>query len=393
MILQFVRFSVIAFASLLLASCATRPQFAAGTACETSVIRVTDQFAGARRGTCTVLSPNRVRLEIRPENPPPINDSPWYAFRLEPKVATSVHVTLAYVDGHHRYWPKQSTDGVVWSRLDTARVEEKKNGRSAKLEVVLNDEPVYIAAQELVLPSLFDEWSDELAKRNDVSKTTLGESSRGRPIFVLDANSQNRDTLLIVGRQHPPEITGSIAFMAFAETVFGSSELAKRFREQFRVVGVPFLNPDGVVAGHWRNGPGGVDLNRDWGPFTQPETQLIEGLLADLDDAGARIRVFLDFHSTQRNVFYTQNDEFVTDPPGFMPAWLANAKARIQNYDFQNQPGPVGEQANSKNYMYKRYGIPTATYEVGDETDRTATRDAAQIFAEELMKLMLLQDY
>jgi predicted deacylase len=188
-------------------------------------------------------------------------------------------------------------------------------------------------------------------------------------------------------------VTGSVAFQAFAATVFGNSELAQRFRERFRIVGVPFLNPDGVIDGHWRHNLGGVDLNRDWGPFTQPETQLIENLLAELDAAGAKIRVFLDFHSTQRNVFYTQNDEFVTDPPGFTPLWLGNAAARIDNYEFQNQPGPVGEQANSKNYMYKRYGIPTATYEVGDETDREATRAAAGIFAEELMKLMLLQDY
>jgi hypothetical protein len=33
------------------------------------------------------------------------------------------------------------------------------------------------------------------------------------------------------------------------------------------------------------------------------------------------------------------------------------------------------------------------TYEVGDETDRNATRDAAQVFAEEMMQLMLDQGY
>jgi len=39
--------------------------------------------------------------------------------------------------------------------------------------------------------------------------------------------------------------------------------------------------------------------------------------------------------------------------------------------------------------MYRRYGIPAATYEVGDETDRAATQRAAVVFAEELMALML----
>jgi hypothetical protein len=39
--------------------------------------------------------------------------------------------------------------------------------------------------------------------------------------------------------------------------------------------------------------------------------------------------------------------------------------------------------------MYKRYGIPSVTYEVGDETDRLATETAAVVFAEEFMKLLL----
>jgi hypothetical protein len=39
--------------------------------------------------------------------------------------------------------------------------------------------------------------------------------------------------------------------------------------------------------------------------------------------------------------------------------------------------------------MYRRYGVPSGTYEVGDETDRDAARAAAVIFAEELMTLML----
>jgi hypothetical protein len=36
-------------------------------------------------------------------------------------------------------------------------------------------------------------------------------------------------------------------------------------------------NPDGVDKGHWRLNDGGVDLNRDWGPFTQPETGMSNG--------------------------------------------------------------------------------------------------------------------
>jgi len=150
--------------------------------------------------------------------------------------------------------------------------------------------------------------------------------------------------------------------------------------------------PAWLRPGHWRNNLGGVDLNRDWGPFTQPETKLIADLLDDLDTDGSRVRLFIDFHSTHRNLFYTQDDSSVTDPPGFARTWLGNSEPRLHDYPFTNEARPSSDTANGKNYMYKRYGIPSMTYEVGDETDRGAARAAAQVFAEEMMSLMLSPD-
>jgi predicted deacylase len=146
-----------------------------------------------------------------------------------------------------------------------------------------------------------------------------------------------------------------------------------------------------VIGGNWRHNLGVTDLNRDWGPFRQPETQLVEQLLDRLDHDDRKVRVFLDFHSTRKNVFYTQNDANPTEPPHFTRNWLENAKPRIENYTFNYEENPVDNIGVAKNYMYKRYGIPSSTYEVGDETDRAAIIAAARIFAEELMELMLAE--
>ena len=59
----------------------------------------------------------------------------------------------------------------------------------------------------------------------------------------------------------------------------------------------------------------------------------------------------------------------------------------------RNSEGPTTNAVVAKNYIYTRYGIPSVTFEVGDETDRNATRAAAVVFAEELMKLMLSLEY
>lgn len=75
-----------------------------------------------------------------------------------------------------------------------------------------------------------------------------------------------------------------------------------------------------------------MDLNRDWGPFTQPETLLVRDLLNDLDSSNSRVRLFLDFHSTRHNLFYTQTEEDITLPENFASNWFAKARPRLEKY-------------------------------------------------------------
>ena len=67
----------------LLASCATS-SYRPGVVCAAAGFSVTDNFEGARRGKCSILSDDHVAIEIRPESDGYINDSPWYAFKVEP---------------------------------------------------------------------------------------------------------------------------------------------------------------------------------------------------------------------------------------------------------------------------------------------------------------------
>lgn len=85
-------------------------------------------------------------------------------------------------------------------------------------------------------------------------------------------------------------------------------------------------------------------------------------------------------------------------PPGITRAWLDAATPRIVDYSFTDEgrdgpSTPLAERPEStkvsKNYVYWKFGIPSVTYEVGDETDRKAIKESAVIFAEELMRVML----
>ncbi|MDX1515459.1 MAG: amidohydrolase family protein [Woeseiaceae bacterium] len=379
-------------ALFIVTSCAVGPTYPAGTPCESDAAAIVDGFDAARRGTCRAQAANRFELLIEPEDEPPINDSPWYAFRIEPRRPGQLTITLRYRDGHHRYPPMFSHDGRTWLPIDADDVDVSDDGATARIALMLDRRPVFVAARAPVTEDHYSAWFGRARQRGTATAAVIGHSVAGRPIRYLDSGGDSDDVILLVGRQHPPEVSGASALFVFAETLLGRSELAVHFRGRYRVIVVPLLNPDGVEAGHWRHNLNGVDLNRDWGPFTQPETQAVRDLLDELDASGKRVRLFLDFHSTKRNVFYTQNDEFPTDPPRFMKRWLDRVQPRLDFYPFDNDRNPVSEQANAKNYMYRRYGIPAATYEVADVNEDHAGERAAEVFAEELMTMLLDRD-
>jgi len=380
--------------SLVLASCTERADWAqAGTPCEAPDFAVVDSFGGARRGACRVIADNHVEVRILPEDDGYINDSPWYSYMLQPNTPTTAIVTMHYEGGLHRYIPKISSDGIHWSPIDPQNVSVNDTETVATIELPIDDEAVWVSAQALLLPDAYDVWMRRMVAEHDVRLEQLGDSREGRPIYMLDSDPAGHDILFLVGRQHPPEVSGADAFLAFFEAVMADTPLANQFRQRFRVIAIPLMNPDGVAGGNWRHNLGGTDLNRDWGPFTQPETRLIRDLLDELDRDSASIRVFLDFHSTDRNLVYTQDAANETDPPGFTRTWLENVAARDTGYEFTNEERGTEKEGVAKNYMYHRYGIPSSTFEVADEADRELTRAAAAVFAEDLMRLMLEQEY
>ncbi len=295
---------------------------------------------------------------------------------------------MRFVDGDARYWPKISTDGLRWRRMDPGGVTWSETRDSFELKLEVGESTLWVAGQELLATTWYDAWIRELAERDDIATRLLGRSVDGRPIHVA-ATADRPEVVLLLGRQHPPEVTGALAMRAFVDTVLGDSPLARKFRDRFAIILIPLVNPDGVAEGHWRHNANGVDLNRDWGPFTQPETQSFLPLLAALDELDTRIRLMLDFHSTRSNLFYTQPVEGSELAGKFASVWLGRARRRLPDYEFRHDAGPASEQANSKNYFFRRYGIPAITYESGDETERDDLRGSAAVFAEEMMRLLL----
>ena len=387
--------SALTLAATLIAACTTAPSsldpaFAERPVCDSGEVRLDAAFEGGAMQSCEVLAPRAFAVVIAPEDIP-INPSPWYALRLSPYTAGPVVVTLDYAHSGHRYRPKLSADRSAWTELPDSAVSVSEDRERAELAVELGDHPVFLAGQELYTGADYERWLEGYAGRDDLTISEFGRSIEDRPLTMIrSVSNARRGAVILVGRQHPPEVTAALAMEVFLDEVLGESDLARRFRDEFDLVIVPQMNPDGVHHGYWRHNLGGTDLNRDWGPFAQPETRAFRSVLDALDaDERARPVAFLDFHSTRRDVFYTQLiGEDGTDY-GFTAQWLERAGARLAGYEIERAERPQSERPTSKNYMFARYNIPAITYEIGDNTDRDLTARVTTVFAQEMMSVLL----
>ena len=354
-------------------------------------ISVNNEFDGARMNGFEKLSDSLYRVTIHPENAP-INMSPWYAFKIKSTIAREVYLHMKYRDGKHRYYPDRSDDGVHWQPLDSNRYKVYEND-SVILKLRLTNEYQWISAQELLTSEDNEKWTDQIATQNFVTKETIGKSREGKEINSLKiALTSKQPLLVVISRQHPPEVTGYMAMKAFVEELTSHSELAQQFREKFGIVVLPMLNPDGVDNGHWRHNTGGVDLNRDWQYYNQPEIDQFQKYIHQLVKTyKLNVVLGLDFHSTHQDLLYTFNNETFPDRNGVVKTWIKRLREEFPNETITEEDGGA-ESPVSKNWFLNEFKAEAVTYEVGDDTPRKFVRAKGEASARIFMEL-LLQKY
>jgi len=349
-----------------------------------------NQFPGARVNECTRTGKDEFRILIKPENEP-VNNSPWYAFQVIAKESKPITVHILCEGGTQRYLPKTSRDGRNWEVLGTNdwKFSEKRTELTVKLTV--DSAVLWVSAQEIITEEYIHGWYEKVNTQPYIIQTNLGKSFGGRDIEAIEINDDAPPNyIFIIGRQHPPEVTGSLGLLTFVETLTVDSPVAEAFRDRFRVFIVPMMNPDGVEEGQWRHNLGGVDLNRDWVKFAQPETRAVRDAIEKrLKEEDAKAYLFLDFHSTNHDIFYTQPKDAKVFPAGFTDEWLAKLAERFPNYEPKRDGAHNVAMPTSKYWAFEKYGVTAITFEFGDNTERDFLRQFSRASAEEMMKLML----
>lgn len=344
-----------------------------------------NDFKGGRLDGVRWESDTLITLTILPENEP-INPSPWYAFKVWADTTKDITLKLSYPVGvKHRYSPKVSRDRVNWQSLPGHVVD---GGLSYVFRIALTRDTVLVAAQPLVTSNHINDWLSRLKAKNGLHTAQIGRSGQGKPLTVVHiGDTSSHRKIVVLGRQHPPEVTGHYALQAFVETLLANTPEMDNFRRKFHVYVIPLLNPDGVDEGFWRHNTGGVDLNRDWADFNQPETRAVRDYLIQELTGADKLYFAVDFHSTHDDIYYTVDPQREGNAPGLVTRWLAAVKAGLPGYEPNIKPlyfEPPTSTAYS--YLFETYGAEALVYEIGDDTPEPFIRKKSEVAAHALIE-------
>lgn len=355
-------------------------------------LSATNDFPSARLNKFLQKNDSTYIAKIWPENFP-INPSPWYAFKLWSETERNVYVTLDYSNGaKHRYTPKLSKDGERWSQLDSTSLKLGIDSTSATLRLKVGKDTLWVASQEIQDHKRVGTWVNEMAKSSVANNSVVGKSALGRDLYHLNiykgTDYVKRPTVLIISRQHPPEVTGFLCMKAFVETIIDEGA-SNGFLEKYRVMVYPLMNPDGVDLGHYRHNTGGIDLNRDWAKYHQPEVRLVANhMVSETRLSKNDVLLGLDFHSTYKDVYYTPDESVERKIPEFTKAWLEKIRVATGLEDI-NESASANDMPTSKGWYNRQFGATGITYEIGDKTPRAFIKKKGVESARAMMELLL----
>ena len=347
-------------------------------------------FAGARLDSVVNLGDNEYLTYISPAFEP-VNPSAYFAFTVTSKSEKDIEIQLNYGKHKHRYIPKLSTNRQSWKKIDPNNISVDTLNGTAKIKLKVSPQKIYVAAQEIETTEDTYQWVDSLIKIHpELNKIVAGKTTLNNNNYCLELKKENtKNAIVLIARQHPQEIPGgTIGFKAFYETLLSDTNIAKNFREHFNIYSFPLFNPDGADMGNWRHNAKGVDLNRDWIDFTQPETKMAKTYFENKIKQGNKLRFAIDFHTSYSGPYLLVLDSLNQTKSKYITSdWIRNIET---NSHFKVQDRKRSQKLPyCYNYFYNQFGCEAVTYEDGDEVDRIIIKLKAKVYATELMKILI----
>jgi len=193
---------------------------------------------------------------------------------------------------------------------------------------------------------------------NGLAWKTYDHSTLGNDIYLLD-HGEGENTTLIFGAFHGDEQGGFHLVVELARYIYANPDLIKN-----RVVLVPVLNPDGLLANE-RTNSNKTDINRNfptnnWSPAYSEDRYYPGREAASEVETRIAIKMLNEFMPTKIISVHSSLHVINYDGPAIS---LANEMARYNGYEISSDigyatPGSFGT------YSGKELNIPTITLEL-----------------------------
>jgi Zinc carboxypeptidase/Cytosolic carboxypeptidase N-terminal domain len=237
-------------------------------------------------------------------------DRQWFFFAVEDANGMELELSLRNINGTNMpgAWPYcrpvfSTDEGKTWSRIaETGICDYDANQFTFRHQFSSNRElvAVHYPYSNTHCMTRIEAWS----KHPLVQTNVIGKSMEGRPIhrlMVSDGGSnEGKKGIWVTTRNHAAESPGSFVMDGFIDFLLSEDPVAKALRGLAVINLVPMINPDGNVAGHYRDNMAGVNLNRVWdspNAETSPEVLAVTDAVAQWVEQGNPYDFYIDFHA------------------------------------------------------------------------------------------------
>jgi hypothetical protein len=151
-----------------------------------------------------------------------------------------------------------NTSGQYWHFIEDAKL----TATGAKLNFCFRhkfDRDAYVCMRYPYTPSYNERYLTSLVNNPVVRVVTVGKSKEGRPLQVVEigqsgvAHKREKPSVLIYAREHADEQDSSWVAQGVIECLLSDTVQARELREEFTLLVIPMLDPDGAARGVYQN--------------------------------------------------------------------------------------------------------------------------------------------
>ena len=263
------------------------------------MIHITSNFDSGNIEVVSSKDPGNIELNIRKDTNSGFYQ--WFYYRVTGAENTKLRMKIlnaggaSYPEGFEDYQARASYDRVNWFLVPT-----KFDGRVMTIEHKPDFNGVFYAyfapySYERHLDFIQNIQFSPLVKYESIGQTVEG---RELDFLTIGEEQEDRKKIWIIARQHPGESQVSFFMEALINRLVDIDDPVSRTllnKAVFYVV--PFINPDGAIAGNLRANAVGTNLNREWGTPDREKAPEVYHILKKMEEKGVDMN--LDIHADE----------------------------------------------------------------------------------------------